>query len=197
VLAGGVRREEANDVRVVEGEAGCAKALRVRGEIGAAAGEPCLHVRQPVAAIAGDVGQLVEPSEEEGDRRRVAAERLLETEVRGLMPEVSDGEELERVRRRAIHVRSGRNVIYGVDDQIKVDQSCRRVGLEAACRGPQGGPELLRRERRVPELSSRAATLDRLADPTPRSLSWRRQRHAARTDLVRAPCPFACTPPHP
>src|SRR4029450_14147250 len=114
---------------------------------------------------------------EEQRRRRVAAERLLEAEVRGLVPEVSGGEELERVRRRAIDVRSGRNVIHGVDDQIEVDQSRRHVGLETARRGPQGGPELLRRERRGPELSSRAATLDRLADPTPRPRPRRRQNH--------------------
>src|SRR2546422_6109100 len=44
VLARGVRREELDDVTVVEGEPRGAKALRVGGEVGAAAGDAGLEV---------------------------------------------------------------------------------------------------------------------------------------------------------
>src|SRR6185436_839018 len=105
--------------------------------------------------------------------------------------EVAGGEKLERVRRGTIDVRAGRDVIDRVDDQIEVDQAGRRVGLEVARRGPQGGPELLRRERRVSEPTGRSATLDRLAEPAPRPPAQRRQRHDARTKLISEPHPFA------
>src|SRR5262245_43129070 len=185
-----MRREEADHVLVVEREPGGAEALRVRSEIGASACEPRFQVREPVAAMAGGFGQLGGRGREVDDHRRVAAERLLQTEIRRAVAEVAGGEKLEGVRRGTIDVRAGGDVIDRVDDQIEVDQAGRRVGLEVARRGPQGGPELLRRERRVSEPTGRSATLDRLAEPAPRSPARPRPRDGARTNLIRELYPF-------
>src|SRR5439155_5485979 len=81
-LAGGVRREELHPVAVVEREPGGAESLRVGGEVGAAASQPRLEIRQTIAAIAEPTRERIEPGEPVDDRRRVSAERLLQTEIR-------------------------------------------------------------------------------------------------------------------
>src|SRR5207249_8253300 len=68
VLARGVRREELDDVTVVEGEPRGAKALRVGGEVSAAAGNAGLEVGEAVAAVA-EHGEDTRERREEVDHR--------------------------------------------------------------------------------------------------------------------------------
>ena len=85
-----MRREEGDDIVVVEREAGRAEALRVRRQVEAPSDDPGLQVDGPVAAIA----QLREPSieigEEEYRDRRRPAQFLFEAEEGGIAPEVTE-----------------------------------------------------------------------------------------------------------
>src|SRR3989442_6821353 len=101
--------------------------------------------------------RMAEPRQEIDDRGRVPAERLFQAEVRRPAPEITGGQELERVRRGLVVVRPSRYVLDRVDDEIEVDESRRHVGLEAAGRGPEDRRELFGREGRLPELSRQAA----------------------------------------
>src|SRR5205823_13764575 len=97
IAARGVRGEELDHQPVVEREPARAEPLSVRGEIGAPAGDPGLEVRQAVAPVTEGAEDVVERREEIDDRSGVAAQRLLQEEVRRLAPELASLNELVRV----------------------------------------------------------------------------------------------------
>src|SRR5262245_58828617 len=117
----GVRREEPNDLVVIEREPRRAEALRVGGEVGAPADEPGLEVGEAGAAVAPRGEQRIERREEEDRRRGVTAERLLQRQVRRLTPELSGRERLQRVVIRPVSIGAWRDTVHGVDDQKQVD----------------------------------------------------------------------------
>src|SRR6266545_4425436 len=80
IQAVGRRREELDDEAVVEREPARSETLRVRGQVGAAARNAGLQVREAIAPVAEGGEDRVERREEEQRRRRVATERLLEGE---------------------------------------------------------------------------------------------------------------------
>src|SRR5262245_43592 len=82
-LARGVRREELDDLVVVEGETGGAESLRVRGEVQATTHETGLEIARAVAAVAEGGEEPREIREEEHGGARRPAEGLVEAEERG------------------------------------------------------------------------------------------------------------------
>src|SRR2546430_14285387 len=111
VLAGGVRRKERDDVTVVEGETGGAESLRVRGQIGASAGQSRFQVGETIAAITERAREIVEPRDPIEDGRRVPAERLLQAEIRGPIPEDAPGERFGRIPGRPAEIPAGGNAL--------------------------------------------------------------------------------------
>src|SRR5439155_341958 len=166
VLAGRVRREELDHGGVVEGEPRGAEALRVGGEVGAPAGAPGLEVGEPIAAVAERGEDRGERREEVDHRRRVASKRLLEAEIRRLVPVRARLQELERVLRRTVAVRARLDPVHRVDDQIEVHEPRGDIGVEGAGRGPERRRQLHRRQQPVTQLPRRSAALDRRGEPT-------------------------------
>src|SRR5258706_13650718 len=89
ILPVGVGREEGDDLAIVEREAGRAETLGVGAQIEPAADETGLEIGDAIAAIAQPIERTAQVGEKEDRDRRRASERLLETEERGIAPEIA------------------------------------------------------------------------------------------------------------
>src|SRR5262249_57061321 len=127
-----------------------------------------LEICQTIAAIAERARDRIEPREKVDDRRRVAAEGLLEAEMGRPVPKLAGRQGLERVIVGPIEIGARCDSLDCVHDQIEIDETARGVAIESPSRDPQGGRELLRRQRRVAELARRAAALDGPPGPAAR-----------------------------
>src|SRR5262249_44339225 len=134
ILPGCVRREERHDLSIVEGEPGRAEALGVRAQIEPPSDDAGFEIRDAITTIAHVLERMVEICEEEHGHGRGAAERLLETEERGVTPKVAEPDGLERVSARMVRVGPGRDSVHRVDREVEIHDAGRRVHRDAARR---------------------------------------------------------------
>src|SRR5437016_424079 len=115
-----VRREEADDIIVVEREAGCSQVLRVGRDIQLAAKNTCLQLNCAVTAVTKALEDFVKISQEEHGHAGVGRQLLLQAKVAGNLSQVAVAQQFQCPLLSMIKVGSTSETLDGIHDQIHV-----------------------------------------------------------------------------